>query len=58
MPAAARMSGVMVTSDCAVAGGTAQVLEYPGNETALELDTPELASTEDAGSDSGPAKGE
>ena len=40
------------------AGGTAQVLEYPGNETALELDTPELASTEDAGSDSGPAKGE
>jgi hypothetical protein len=40
------------------AGGTAQVLEYPGNETALELDTAELAPTEDAGSDSGPAKGE
>jgi large subunit ribosomal protein L15 len=42
------------------AGGTAQVLEYPGNETALdlELDTAELAPTEGAGSDSGPAKGE
>ena len=42
------------------AGGTAQVLEYPGNETTsdLVLDTGELAPTEGAGSDSGPAKGE
>ena len=40
------------------AGGTAQVLEYPGNETAQELDAGELAPTEGAGSDSGPAKGE
>ena len=42
------------------AGGTAQVLEYPGNETTsdLVLDTCERAPTEGAGSDSGPAKGE
>jgi large subunit ribosomal protein L15 len=40
------------------AGGTAQVLEFPGKAAVPETDAAELAPTEDAAGDSSAAKGE